>query len=121
MANRAILWLTRSYNHIDKDPEIDVLRTAWQKEGITETQLAVLAGLANSTVHNMFGGKTVRPAHSTCGKIAGAMGYSYNLVRIGNTPKYETLIPVAIEQRRVYRAMLAKKHAPKKRRKTNGK
>jgi hypothetical protein len=53
-------WLTRSYNFIDKDPEIDNFRTLWQKDRIKENDLAVLAGLSPSTVRNMFG-KTRRP------------------------------------------------------------
>jgi hypothetical protein len=120
MANRGTLWLTRSYNNVDKDPAIDEFRTAFQKEHITENQLAVLAGLANATVKNMFGGKTRRPVHSTFGKMAGAMHYSYVLTRDGDKPDYPKLIPIAIEQRKAYRAMLAKKRAtPKKKR--NGK
>jgi len=58
-------WLTRSYNFIDKDPEIDNFRTLWQKDRIKENVLAVLAGLSPSTVRNMFGGETRRPQHAT--------------------------------------------------------
>jgi transcriptional regulator with XRE-family HTH domain len=116
------LWLTRSYNFIDRDPEIDVFRTAWQEEGISLSQLAVLAGLGNSTVNNMLGNKpknpTRRPAHSTFGKMAGAMGYGYALSRAGrDKPNYQAEIPLAVAQRRKYReaaAQARKKPKPKK-------
>jgi transcriptional regulator with XRE-family HTH domain len=81
-------WLTRSYNFIDKDPEIDNFRTLWQKDRIKENDLAVLAGLSPSTVRNMFGGETRRPQHATFAKMAGAMGYSYALARDAK-PDYE--------------------------------
>lgn len=105
--NSGRLWLTRSYNFIDKDPEIDRFRTLWQNDRIKEADLAVLAGLSGSTVHNMFGGKTRRPQHATFAKMAGALGYKYDLVR-DDKPDYDTEIAAAREQRRAYRKMLAK-------------
>ena len=108
--NSGSLWLRRSYNFIDKDPEIDRFRTLWQKEHIKESDLAVLAGLASSTVANMFGGKTRRPMHATFAKMAGALGYKYGLVR-EETPDYEDEIPRAKQQRKAHLEALAKKRA----------
>ena len=106
--SRGSLWLSRSYNFVDgKDPEIDRFRTLWQKDRIKEADLAVLAGLSGSTVHNMFGGKTRRPQHATFAKMAGALGYKYSLVR-DDKPDYETEIETAREQRRAYRRFRAK-------------
>jgi hypothetical protein len=102
------LWLTRSYNFIDKDPEIDHFRTIWQKERIKESDLAVLAGLSGSTVHNMFGGKTRRPQHATFAKMAGAMGYKYALERDAE-PNYEKELPTAKVQFKAHKDQLAKK------------
>lgn len=110
------LWLTRSYNFIDKDPEIDHFRTIYQKEHIKENDLAVLAGLSVTTVKNMFGGTTRRPQHATFAKMAGAMGYSYALAR-DDKPNYENEIPKAREQFKVHKEQLAKKRtrrAPKR-------
>lgn len=106
--NSGTLWLTRSYNFIDKDPECDRFRTLYQKERIKESDLAVLAGLAVSTVKNMFGGQTRRPQHATFAKMAGAMGYKYDLVR-DDAPNYAREIPKAKEQFHDYRVLLAKK------------
>ena len=101
-----ILWLNRSYNNVDKDPEIDVARTLFQKEHINKDDLAALAGVATGTVKNMFGGKTRRPLHATFAKIFGAMNYEYKAVRV-KPPSYEKEIPRAKEQRKIYRASLA--------------
>ena len=112
--NSGSLWLTRSYNFIDKDPEIDRFRTLWQKEHIKEADLAVLSGLAGSTVNNMFGGVTRQPRHSTFAKMAGALGYKYELVRDGDAPNYEKEIPKAREQFKDHKTALAKKKARKR-------
>lgn len=107
--NSGILWLSRSYNNVEKDPEIDRFRTLFQKERrLKEDDLAVLAGLATATVKNMFGGKTRRPLHSTFAKLAGAMDYEYTLVRT-KAPNYDKEIPKAREQRKIYRATLARR------------
>lgn len=108
-------WLTRSYNFVDKDPEIDRWRGLWQKEHIKETDLAVLAGLAASTIKNMFGGETRRPQHATFAKMAGALGYRYDLIR-DDKPDYKTEIPKAREEFKAHKKALAKKRA-----KMNGK
>lgn len=106
--NSGSLWLTRSYNFVDKDPECDRFRTLWQKEHIKESDLAVLSGLASSTVANMFGGKTRRPQHATFAKMAGALGYKYDLVR-DHEVNYVREIPKAREQYKDYKAALEKK------------
>lgn len=115
--NSGRLWLTRSYNYIDKDPECDRFRTIYQKERIKESDLAVLAGLADATVKNLFGGVTRSPRHSTFAKMAGALGYKYDLVRDhDDKPNYKDEIPKAREQRKLYRALLVKQRE----RTTNG-
>jgi transcriptional regulator with XRE-family HTH domain len=106
--NSGSVWLRRSYNFIDKDPEIDRFRTLWQKERIKEADLAVMAGLATTTVSNMFGGETRRPQHATFAKMAGAMGYEYGLTR-KKEPDYEKEIPKAKEQFKDYRSKQRKR------------
>jgi transcriptional regulator with XRE-family HTH domain len=120
--NSGRLWLTRSYNFIDKDPEIDRFRTLVQEDRVKENDLAVLAGLAVTTVKSMFGGATRRPQHATFAKIAGALGYEYVLTRQAR-PNYETEIPRAREQFNDYRALLARRREreeAKPRKKMNG-
>lgn len=110
MGSAGRLWLSRSYNFITKDPEIDRFRTLWQKDRIKETDLAVLAGVHATTVKNMFGGKTKRPAHSTFAKMAGALGYKYDLTR-DEKPDYEIEIPKAREEFKLYKITMQKKKA----------
>jgi transcriptional regulator with XRE-family HTH domain len=106
--NGGTMWLTRSYNFVDKDPEIDVFRTLYQKERLKEADLAILAGLAITTVKNMMGGETRQPRHATFAKLAGAMGYKYGLQR-DDTPDYGKEIPRAREEFKAHREYLRKK------------
>jgi hypothetical protein len=106
--NGGTMWLRRSYNFIDKDPEIDKFRTIYQKEHIKETDLAVLAGLSASTVRNMFGGETKKPQHATFAKMAGAMGYKYGLQR-DDAPDYASELPKAREEWKAHKEYLRKK------------
>lgn len=106
--NSGTLWLRRSYNFVDKDPEIDKFRTLRQKDHLKDSDLAVCAGISVSTVKNMFGGKTRKPQHATFAKMAGAMGYKYDLVR-DEKPDYDAEIPKAREEFKAYRVLLAKK------------
>lgn len=112
---RGSSWLTRSYNFIDKDPECDRFRTLFQKEHIKESDLAVLAGLAVSTVNKMFGGETRRPQHATFAKMAGALGFKYDLVR-ETRPDYDKAIPKAQAEFKDYKASLARKREREERR-----
>ncbi|MCA1452813.1 hypothetical protein I6F35_06210 [Bradyrhizobium sp. BRP22] len=112
--NSGSLWLSRVYNVVDRDPEIDRFHEVWGKNHIKESDLAVLAGLSPSTVTNMFGGKTRRPQHATFAKMAGAMGYQYGLVRHGDAPDYESEIPKAREEFKRYKAQLKKQKARKR-------
>jgi hypothetical protein len=113
--NGGILWLKRSVNFVEKDPQIDVWRTIYQKERIREVDLAALAGLSVSTVKNMFGGKTRRPQFVTYQKLASATGHKYALTR-DDPPDYEKAIPKAREEYREYQKYLAKKREKEARR-----
>lgn len=107
---KGILRLRWSYNNVEKDPEVDVFRTIYQKEHIKEDDLAAMAGLATSTVKNLFGGQTKKPQHLTYQKLATAMGYKYGLQRGDNErPDYEKEVPRAKEERAAYRESLRKK------------
>ena len=104
------LWLTRSYNQIDRDPEIDRVHSIFNKERIKEDDLAAIAGVSTSTVKNLFDGTTKNPRHSTFAKIAGGMHFKYGLVRDDSQkPNYEKEIPKAREERKGYRVFLARK------------
>lgn len=113
--NGGMLWMHRSYNNVEKDPECDVFRTLYQKQRIRESDLAVLAGLSLSTVKNMFGGKTRRPQHATFAKMAAAMGKRYGLTD-DHDPDYANEIPKAREEYKAYKEALRKRREREARR-----
>lgn len=110
MAKNGKLWPQRKFYFVTRNPEIDVFQNLWAKEKIKETDLAVLAGVADATVKRMFGGQTRDPRHSTFVKLAVAMGHSYGLHR-NVEPDYEKEVPKAREERKEYRAFLRAKRA----------
>ena len=64
--------LYRTYVFRDKDPVIDVLRTA--KEEATISSIAESSGVSPSTLHGWFGGKTRKPQFATVVAVARAIG-----------------------------------------------
>jgi hypothetical protein len=112
--NSGMIWMSRIVNHQERDPEIARFLSLSKGDRLKETDLAVLAGLAGSTVRNMFGGKTRRPQHTTFAKMAGALGYKYELVR-EEKPDFEKEIPKARDEYKAYRQTLAKKKQRKAR------
>jgi len=108
MANGGILRMRWSFHNVDKDPGIDDLRTVYQKQHVKEDHLAVVAGVATTTVKNMFGGKTRRPQHLTYTKLAAALGHEY-VLRETQLLNWESEVPKALEERKQYRLLLQKK------------
>ena len=115
--NSGSLWLRRSYHIVDRNPEIAIAQKLIQREcKLKEADLAVIAGLAGSTVKNMFSeGKTIDPKHSTFAKLYGAIGYKYAAVP-DHKVNFEKELPMAKEQFKNYKKTLAKR----KTRKTRG-
>jgi transcriptional regulator with XRE-family HTH domain len=105
---RGAIWLTRSYNCVDEDPECEVFRKILRAERLKESDIAALAGVGTPTVRNLVDHNTRNPRHSTFAKLAGGLGYEYQLVREVK-PNFEREIPKAVEQRKLYREQLAKK------------
>ena len=107
--NSRMVWATRVYNSVERDPEIDRAHEKFNKERIKESDLAMLAGLSPSTVANLLSrGKTRRPQHATFVKLWGAMGFRYDLVR-DEKPDYEAAIPQARGEWKAYKETMAKK------------
>lgn len=65
----------QSYSFIDKDPVIDKVRTAIQKEKISYAQIEAISGVTDATLRNWFEGKTRRPQYATVAAVFRAMGY----------------------------------------------
>ncbi len=71
----------KSYSFVDKDPCIDEMRTGLQKSRLTYAQVSEGSGVAVSTLHNWFEGKTRRPQFATAQAAARAMGMTWKLVK----------------------------------------
>jgi transcriptional regulator with XRE-family HTH domain len=73
----AIFRTLRTYRFLDKDPVVDELRTLVGDRGLDKQlgHLAELAGVARSTVHNLFNGETKKPQNRTVMGIATSIGY----------------------------------------------
>jgi transcriptional regulator with XRE-family HTH domain len=107
--NSGVLWLHRSYNNVEKNPEIDRARTLIRQETkLKEKDLAVIAGLAGSTVQNMFGGKTRDPRGSTFTKLYAAIGFKLEPVR-DHKVDFDKELPIARQQFADYRKTLKKR------------
>jgi hypothetical protein len=67
----------RTYRFIDKDPVCDELRTLVEDRGLMEQlgRVAELAGVAPTTVQNLFNGETRRPQNRTVMGVATSIGY----------------------------------------------
>src|SRR5271154_1294910 len=65
-----------TYNFVDKDPIIDVLRTMKNYAKISNREIAERSKVSAGTLGNWFGGKTKRPQFATVAAAASAMGYS---------------------------------------------
>lgn len=72
----------KSYNFTDKDPVIDVLRTAVADVGLSYEEIEELSDVKASTLKGWFHGKTKRPQHATIMAVTRAIGYDWRLVRV---------------------------------------
>jgi len=70
------LHVIKSYNFTDKDPAVDYLRAPFEENSMTVNAFAISAGVAPSTVSNIFYGKTRKPQFATMVRIARAIGPS---------------------------------------------
>ena len=66
--------LYRTYVFRDKDPVIDVLRTAKDDSKAKTSAIAETSGVSPSTIHNWFMGKTRKPQFATVVAVARAIG-----------------------------------------------
>lgn len=76
MANTRVL---RTYRYIDKNPVIDIIRTAIQDEGLIKKLpiVADLASLSRTTVPNWIHGDVRDPRHSSIMAVMTSLGYEF--------------------------------------------
>jgi hypothetical protein len=64
----------KSYNFVDKDPAIDVVRTMVQASNKTYTEIHDSGGPTKSCLHSWFDGKVKRPHFCTLAAATRAVG-----------------------------------------------
>jgi hypothetical protein len=108
----ADLRILRTYRYIDKNPVIDVMRTALQDVGIGVEKkrlriAAEISGLSHSCLEGLFHGETRNPQHRTVYGLMSSIGFKETWV-------VEREIDID-KEREIARAWLAKQEkAPKK-------
>jgi transcriptional regulator with XRE-family HTH domain len=65
----------KSYSFVDKDPAIDIARTAIQDSGLTYREVSELADVSEGTLVSWFHGKTKRPQYCTVLAVMRGIGY----------------------------------------------
>lgn len=70
----------RSYVFRDKDPVIDILRTAVEDSGMTYVAISAESGVAAGTLTSWFSGATKRPQFATVNAVARGLGKEFVLV-----------------------------------------
>ena len=75
------LKLYKSYNFVDKDPIIDLMRGMLNEQHMPYIKISALSGVSEGTLRNWFDGKTKRPQFATVAAVMGAMGYRMSWVQ----------------------------------------
>jgi transcriptional regulator with XRE-family HTH domain len=71
----------KAYNFIDKDPVIDVARTAIKDAGLTYRQVSELSDVSEGTLVSWFHGKTKRPQYCTVLAVMRGIGMEQRWVK----------------------------------------
>lgn len=77
---RHMFYRTYKFRESEKDPVIDMFRTAMADAGYTPQQVHEESGVALSTFHNWFDGPTRMPKHATIAAALGAIGKRFAIV-----------------------------------------
>lgn len=71
----------KSYNFRNKDPVIDILRTAIKDGGHEWSDISDDSGVSVQTLYNWFNGGVRRPQFATVQAVARSIGYDLMLVK----------------------------------------
>ncbi len=77
----------KTYNFVDKDPIVDLLRTIVNDTGMSYKEIADKSGVSQTTLSKWFYGDVKRPQHATVMAVMRAMGYDMKLVRMVQKPQ----------------------------------
>jgi DNA-binding phage protein len=76
--------LYKSYNFVDKDPIIDLMRGLVSEQKAAYARLSYDSGVSEATLRNWFDGKTKRPQFATVAAVMKALGYRQSWVLESN-------------------------------------
>ena len=79
--NNGVLTIQKSYNFLDKDPAIDVIRTMVQQSSKSYREIHEANGPTPSCLYAWFDGKTRRPQFATLMRATRAIGGDIQFVR----------------------------------------
>ena len=71
----------KSYNFVDKDLVIDIVRTAIQDCGLTYREVSELSDVSEGTLVSWFHGKTKRPQYCTVLAVMRGIGMEQRWVK----------------------------------------
>lgn len=91
--------LYKSYNFVDKDPVIDLMRGLIQDQKAAYGRLSYDSGVSEATLRNWFDGKTKRPQFATVAAVMSALGYRMHWQLEGNPSQHVTLEIPAVDAR----------------------
>jgi transcriptional regulator with XRE-family HTH domain len=72
----------KTYNFVDKDPVVDLLRTIIKETGMSYKEIADKSGVSQGTLMRWFYGDVRRPQHATIMAVTRAMGYDMKMTRV---------------------------------------
>lgn len=73
----------KSYNFIDKDPMIDLIRTIVRDSKLPLKTIAEESGVNPNTISKWLYGETQRPTAAAMNAVLRALGYKLDVVHIG--------------------------------------
>lgn len=78
--------LYRSYNFVDKDPVLELVRDMVDEAKLPYAKISHLSGVSESTLYNWFHGKTRKPQFATVAAVMGGLGYRmvWERARVGD-------------------------------------
>lgn len=81
------LKLYKSYNFVDKDPVIDVVRTIIDDSGMKQKKISAESNVSLSTIQSWLKGRTKRPQFATVAAVVRCCGANIEIGGYSVKPK----------------------------------
>lgn len=87
----------KSYNFIDKDPVIDIVRGIVEESGLSYDKVSGESDVSTTTLRGWFDGQTKRPQYATVAAVLGGLGYELLVHKRGVTAN---VVPIHTRRRK---------------------